>query len=80
MENDYKTILKLFDAETWSVSKVPEHEGGRNGVFVIKNTEGKKRILRISQFDDRTEEDFLAETEFMHFLADNGASVADVIP
>jgi len=29
---------------------------------------------------DRTEEDYLAETAFVHFLAQNGASVADVIP
>ena len=80
MENDFKTILNLFGAETWSVSKVPEHEGGRNSIFVIENAEGKKRVLRISMLDDRTEEDFLAETEFIHFLAANGASVTDVIP
>ena len=80
MENDFKTILNLFGAETWSVSKVPEHEGGRNSIFVIENAEGKKRVLRISMLDDRTEEDYFAETEFIHFLAANGASVTDVIP
>ena len=80
MENDFKTILNLFGAETWSVSKVPGHEGGRNSIFVIENAEGKKRVLRISMLDDRTEEDYFAETEFIHFLAANGASVTDVIP
>lgn len=80
MENDFKTILNLFGAETWSVSKVPEHEGGRNSIFVIENAEGKKRVLRISMLDDRTEEDYFAETEFIHFLAANGASVTDVLP
>ena len=29
---------------------------------------------------DRTEKDYLAETEFVHFLAENGAPVANVIP
>ena len=80
MENDFKTILNLFGAETWSVSKVPEHEGGRNHIFILENAEGKKRVLRISMLDDRTEEDYFAETEFIHFLAANGASVTDVIP
>ena len=80
MENDFKTILNLFGVETWSVSKVPEHEGGRNSIFVIENAEGKKRVLRISMLDDRTEEDYFAETEFIRFLAANGASVTDVIP
>ena len=30
--------------------------------------------------DDRTENDYLAETEFVRYLSENGASVADVIP
>ena len=80
MKNNLKAILPLFGAETWSVGMVPEHEGGRNRVFIIENAEGEKRVLRISMLEDRTEEDYLAETEFIHYLADNGASVADVIP
>ena len=43
--------------------------------------DGENRyILRISGLGDRTEEDYLAETEFVHWLAQNGAPVADVIP
>lgn len=80
MKKDLKTILRLFGAENWLVSKVPEHEGGRNTIFVIENNKGEKRILRISTLEDRTEEDYRAETEFIHYLAENGASVADVIP
>jgi len=64
----------------WPISKVPEHEGGRNTILVLQNTEGKKRVLRISALKDRAEEDYLAETDFIHYLAENGAPVADVIP
>ena len=80
MKKDFKTILRLFDAENWLVSKWPEHEGGRNTIFVIENNKGEKRVLRISTLEDRTEEDYRAETEFIHYLAENGASVADGIP
>ena len=37
-------------------------------------------MLRISATGDRTEKDYLAETEFVHYLAQNGAPVADAIP
>lgn len=56
MSNSLKPILRLFDAEAYTVSQVPEHEGGRNQILVIENAEGVKRILRISTHEDRTEE------------------------
>ena len=65
--------------ENASVKSIAGHEGGRNEAFVL-TTDGKKYVLRISALDDRTEEDYLAETEFVHYLAENGAAVADVIP
>ena len=37
-------------------------------------------VLRISVLGDRSENDYLAETEFVRFLAENGVSVAAVIP
>lgn len=78
MKNDIKSILNLYSAEACTVKKIPDHKGGRNCIYVIENAEGEKKVLRISTLEDRTEEDYLAETEFIHFLADNGASVADV--
>jgi Ser/Thr protein kinase RdoA (MazF antagonist) len=36
-------------------------------------------VLRISYLPDRTREDFLAEVEFIRYLADHGASVANVL-
>ncbi len=41
--------------------------------------EKRKFILRFSCLMDRTENDYLAETEFVHYLKENGASVADVL-
>lgn len=44
-----------------------------------QNIRGTFLLLeRVSKLDDRTVEDYLAETEFVHYLALNGASVADV--
>ena len=40
----------------------------------------KNYILCASYLGDRSEGDYLAETEFVRFLAENGAPVADVIP
>lgn len=37
-------------------------------------------MLRISATGDRSENDYLAEAEFVRYLAKNGAPVADVIP
>ena len=46
---------------------------------VSRNGE-KQYVLRISALGDRREEEYLAETEFVRYLAENGAPVADVIP
>lgn len=77
---DISPILRLFGVESWTARKVDEHEGGRNNIFVLHSPKGEKRILRLSFLPDRTEEDFLAETEFVYYLAQNGAKVADVFP
>ena len=59
---------------------VSGHEGGRNRIVIVRQSRKNKYVLRISDLGDRTEEDYLAETEFVRFLAANGAPVADVIP
>ena len=73
-----KEALCRFGMEAWTIGKIPEHEGGRNEIFVLENSNKEKCILRISALGDRTKEDYLAETEFVHYLAQNGAPVADV--
>ncbi|BDC92042.1 phosphotransferase enzyme family protein [Treponema bryantii] len=73
-------ILKLFSLEDFNWHEVEGHEGGRNRIFVCSKGDEKKFVLRISSTGDRTEMDYLAETEFVHYLAEHGAPVADVIP
>ena len=70
----------LYQLEDYEILPVPGHEGGRNLVWVCRLCGEKKYVLRISATGDRTEEDYLAETEFIRYLARNGAPVADVIP
>ena len=79
MKKVIDAVLRLFGMENASVKSIAGHEGGWNEAFVL-TSDGKKYVLRISALDDRTEEDYLAETEFVHYLAENGAAVADVIP
>ena len=80
MMKDFSKIVKLFSLEDFDCREVEGHEGGRNRIFVCSKGDEKKFVLRISTTGDRTEKDYLAETEFVHYLAANGAPVADVSP
>ncbi len=71
---------KLYALDDFELQQVSGHEGGRNLVYICSINGKKRYVLRISALDDRTEEDYLAETEFVHYLAQKGAPVADVIP
>lgn len=75
-----KTAQSLYGLEAYEIKPVSGHEGGRNQVFVCAKDGENRFILRCSALEDRTEEDYLAETEFIHYLALRGAPVADVIP
>lgn len=66
-------VAKLFDVSEESIKMLPGHEGGRNRIYRCS-----KGILRIAELNDRTFEDYLAEAEFVHYLATNGAPVADM--
>ena len=70
----------LYALQDYELRQVSGHEGGRNLVYVCSLNGENRYVLRISALGDRTEEDYLAETEFVHYLAVNGAPVADVIP
>ena len=72
--------VKLFSLQDFDCREVEGHEGGRNKIFVCSKGGEKKYVLRISATGDRTENDYLAEAEFVRYLVKNGASVADVIP
>jgi len=75
-----KSAASLFDLTLTDLKPVPGHEGGRNRIFICRRQTGEKCVLRLSSLGDRTEEDYLAETEFVRYLAENGAPVADVLP
>ena len=78
-KNIFDKAKELFELEGFAFDSVSAHEGGRNRIIVCVKDGEKKYILRISELNDRTLEDYLAETEFIRYLAENGAPVADVI-
>ena len=69
----------LYSLSKCKIEEAPGHEGGRNTVFICTLDSNNKYVLRISELGDRTEAQYMAETEFVHFLAANNAPVADVI-
>ena len=70
----------LYSLEDFTFTPVSGHEGGRNKIVIVSCDGEKQYVLRISELGDRNENDYLAETEFIRFLAENGAPIADVIP
>ena len=70
----------LYALEDCTFTPVSGHEGGRNRIMTVSRNGEKRYVLRISALGDRSGEQYLAETEFVRFLAENGAPVADVIP
>ena len=71
---------KLYSLEDCTFTPISGHEGGRNLIVIVSRDEEKLYVLRISALGDRSENDYLAETEFVRYLAENGGPVADVIP
>ena len=71
---------QLYALEGCAFAPVSGHEGGRNRIVTVSRNGEKQYVLRVSAFGDRCEADYLAETEFVRFLAANGVPVADVIP
>ena len=75
-----KQAAALYRLDGFDLKAVAGHEGGRNILYVCSRDGENRYVLRISMLGDRSEEDYLAETEFVHYLAQHGAPVADVIP
>ena len=80
MKQILELAKRLYALEGCAFAPVSGHEGGRNRIVNVSRNGENKYVLRISDLDDRSEEEYLAETEFVRFLAKNGAPVADVIP
>ncbi len=71
---------KGYNLKEHDLKAVPGHEGGRNLVYICYKDAEPEYVLRLSMTGDRRAEDYLAEAEFVHYLAENSAPVADVIP
>ena len=80
MTHTLQTAKDLYALEGYEYKPVPGHEGGRNQIWICTLGGEKRFVLRVSVLADRTEADYLAEMEFVHYLAQHGAPVADVIP
>ncbi len=79
-EDVFEKAKTLYPLEGCEFRMVSGHEGGRNLVCIAARGGEDRYVLRFSGLGDRTEEEYLAETEFIRYLARNGAPVADVIP
>lgn len=71
--------VERFGLQNDKLAQVEAHEGGRNIVYRCQGEDGT-RYLRISRMNDRGFEDYQSETDFVHYLAKAGASVADALP
>ena len=80
MNRILEQVKTLYPLEDCTFTEVSGHEGGRNRIVIVSRDGEKQYVLRISALGDRSEADYLAETEFVRYLAENGAPVADVIP
>ena len=72
--------LYSYSLEDCNFTSVSGHGGGRNQIVIVSRDGKKLYVLRIPSLGDRSESDYLAETEFVRYLAENGGPVADVIP
>ena len=71
--------IERFTLDGYRTEMVETHEGGRN--IVLRCIGDNDTVyLRFSCTNDRQREDYLSEAEFVHYLAMNGAPVADVLP
>ncbi|MBQ4451158.1 MAG: phosphotransferase [Clostridia bacterium] len=70
----------LYTLKDCSFTPVEEHEGGRNDIFIVRRNGENQYVLRVSALGDRSEEEYVAETELVRYLAQNDAPVVDVIP
>ena len=80
MEKYLENAKSLYDLDEYELSSMPGHEGGRNLIYICKRNENPEYVLRFSMLGDRKAQDYQAEAEFVHYLAENGAPAADVIP
>ncbi|ARC86996.1 aminoglycoside phosphotransferase [Clostridium argentinense] len=65
--------------EGYKISPIKAHAGGRNVVYNCEKDGAGAKILRIAFLNDRSQEDFLSEVEYIRYLFQHGGSVSDVV-
>jgi len=74
-----RAITELYDLTGYVFRPAHTHDGGRNAVYICEKENADARVIRVSFLPDRSREDFLAELEYIRYLAEHGGSVANVI-
>jgi len=78
-------IVELYGLSGYAIKPIDGHEGGRNLIYVCEQSGGSMKseksgkIIRIAFLNDRSREDFLAETEYIRYLHEHGGSVSNVV-
>lgn len=72
-------IIELYALEGYAISPIKAHIGGRNVAYTCDKEGAKAKIIRISFLDDRSQEELLAEVEYIRYLFEHGGNVSNVI-
>ncbi len=69
----------LYRLDGFILTALDAHKGGWNRMYRCEREGAEPRMLRVAVRQDRGREAYLAETDFIRYLHDGGADVADVI-
>ncbi len=69
----------LYRLDGYALTALDAHKGGWNRMYRCERAGAATRMLRVALRQDRGLEAYLAETDFIRYLHDGGADVADVI-
>jgi Ser/Thr protein kinase RdoA (MazF antagonist) len=72
-------VSELYGLVGYETRPVKAHSGGRNVVYNCEKEGAAAKIFRIAFLNDRSQEDFLGEVEFIKYLFEQGGSVSDVV-
>jgi len=70
-------IVKLYDLNNCKITLIPPHNTGVNLVYTCEKENSK--IIRISFRGNKNRNEYIAETEYVRYLYENGGSVSNVI-
>ena len=80
MDSYLEKAKQLYEINDHDLREVSGQDRGRNLVYICHRNGEPEFVLRLSMPGDRKAQDYLAAAEFVRYLAENHAPVADVIP